>query len=99
MKHLTLFPRFSIIKLGTIVNNQNLVKPKFTNDIENKITLLVVISIRASTSTYLVKFSITIKMNCLLLDALKNKPVIFIIHYHKGRGEKMTIISIELARH
>jgi hypothetical protein len=38
MKHLTLFPRFSIIKLGTIVNNQNLVKPKFTNDIENKIT-------------------------------------------------------------
>jgi len=54
-------------------------------------TLLVVISTSAFTSTHLVKFLTAIKISCLFSKAFKNGPNIFIPYCEKGHKEEIVV--------
>jgi hypothetical protein len=92
---LTLFSHISIIKLGSIVYDQNSreVKPENIIYFRNKKTLFIFIYVRAS--IHIIKYSTSTNIIYLFIEVLGNGYNMSILHRVKGHEDAMIISSIE----
>lgn len=94
---LTLFSHISIIKLGSIVYDQNSreVKPENIIYFRNKKTLFIFIYVRAYASIHIIKYSTSTNIIYLFIEVLGNGYNMSILHRVKGHEDAMIISSIE----
>lgn len=84
---LTLFSCISIIKLGSIVYNQNSTEAKPENIIylRNKKTLFIFFYVKAYASIHIIKYSTSTNRIYLFIEVLRNGYNMYILHRVKGQ--------------